>query len=130
MTSKFEKDVYKKFEQNDKKMDVFEKDITEMKEDISTLKEDVATLKKDMAFMKEDMSYMQKTMLSIQETMETMSRSIILIEHKVTTEIPALFDGYAMHQERQEIQQENITSLNVKVEEHDIRISNLEQAVV
>ena len=101
-------------------------------------------VKKDIAFMKEDMSIMnhridnienvlvsmQKNMQSMQESMETMNRSIILIEHKITTEIPTLFDGYSMHQQKQELQQENIDSLNVKVEEHDIRISSLEQAIV
>lgn len=140
---KFQADVYERFDKSDARMDIFEQDMCEMKADISNLKEDVATLKtdvatlktdvsilkKDMALMKEDMSFMQRTMLSMQKTIETMNRSIILIEHKITTEIPALFDGYSMHQQNQEIQQENLTSLNVKVEEHDIRISSLENTI-
>lgn len=141
---KFQADVYKRFDKSDARMDKFEQHMSDIKNDISILKTDVAVLKtdvadlktdvadlkKDMAFMKEDMSFMQKTMLSMQQTMETMNRSIILIEHTVTTEIPTLFDGYSMHQEKQEVQQENIDSLNVKVEEHDIRISTLENANV
>ena len=59
-----------------------------------------------------------------------MNRSIILIEHRVTTENPTLFDAYSMQQQKQEIQQENLTSLNIQVAEHDIRISSLEQAIV
>lgn len=141
---KFQADVYKRFDKSDARMDNFEQDMSDMKKDISILKTDVADLKidvailktdvanmkKDIAFMKEDMSFMQRSMLAMQQTMENMNRSIILIEHKVTTEIPALFDGYSMQQQKQDIQQENLTSLNVKVEEHDIRISSLEQAIV
>ena len=133
MANQFEKDVLDKLNHSDARMDRFEKDMFDMKADISnlkgdvsTLKTDVSTLKKDIAFIKEDMSFMQRAMLSMQKTIETMNRSIILIEHKVTTEIPTLFDGYSMHQQKQESQQENIDSLNVKVEEHDIRISSLE----
>ena len=35
-----------------------------------------------------------------------------------------------LHQEKQEIQEESINSLNRKVEDHDIRISILEQQSV
>lgn len=83
-----------------------------------------------MTNMKKDINFLKEDLLTMHQSLETMQHSIILIEHQVTTVIPALLDGYSTHQQKQEIQQENLTSLNVKVEEHDIRISNLEQAIV
>ena len=116
MSSKFEKDVYKKFKEIDAKFEQIDKRFEEIDARFEKIENVLVT--------------MQDTMLSMQKSIETMNRSIILIEYKVTTEIPALFDGYSMHQQKQEIQQENLTSLNIKVEEHDIRISDLEQAIV
>ena len=137
MSSKFEKDVYNKFEQIDARFEQIDARFDKTDARIDNLEKDMKEVKKDISFMKEDMSMMnsridniENVLVSMQKTMESMNRSIILIEHKVTTEIPALFDGYSMHQEKQEIHQENIDSLNVKVEEHDIRISNLEQAII
>ena len=62
--------------------------------------------------------------------LESLRRSVVLIEQKVTVDIPALFDGYTAHQEIQERQQGEINSLNQKVDMHDIRISILEQKTV
>ena len=123
MVSKFEKDVYERFNKTDARLDNLEKDMKDMKKDMTLMKQDMSNMKKDINFMKEDL-------LTLQHSLETMQQSIFLIEHQVTTVIPALLDGYSMHQQKQEIQQENLTSLNVKVAEHDIRISSLEQAIV
>ena len=59
-----------------------------------------------------------------------MKESIVLIEHKVSFEIPALFDGYAMSRDMQEIQHSRLNSLSIKVENHDNRISILEHKTV
>ena len=130
MSSKFEKDVLDRFDKTDARMDTFEQDMKVLKQDMSNMKKDISFMKEDMSFMQNNIDNINTTLISIQKSMETMNRSIILIEQKVTTEIPTLFDGYSMHQEKQEQQQENIDSLNVKVEEHDVRISSLEQAIV
>lgn len=116
MANNFEEDVYKRFEEVDKRLAGFKESMKEAHVEVLRLKENVEGLKIDMANM--------------QKRMDTMSGSIVLIEHKISTEIPALFDGYSLQKEIQGIQHGNITSLNIKVEEHDIRISDLEQAVV
>jgi len=158
MSSKFEKDVYQKFAQFDEKFkkidERFEKvderfqkiderfakideRFQKIDERFAKIDERFAKLEKDISFMKDDIAFTSKRvdnieniLVSMQQTMENMNKSIILIEHTLTTKIPALFDGYSMHQEKQEIQQENIDSLNVKVEEHDVRISSLEQVII
>lgn len=111
---KFQKNVYERFDKIDKKFEKMDKKFDTIDKKFDSI---------DIRFEK-----IENILLSMQQTIEKMNKSIILIEHKVSTEIPALFDGYSMHQEKQEFQQENIDSLNIKVEEHDIRISSLEQA--
>lgn len=137
MANNFEEDVYKRFEEVDKRLAGFKESMKEahvevlrLKENVEGLKIDMANIKTDIANMQKRMDNMQNNIDNMQKRMDTMSGSIVLIEHKVSTEIPALFDGYSLQKEIQGIQQGNITSLNIKVEEHDIRISDLEQAVV
>lgn len=67
---------------------------------------------------------------NITTVLESVQRSVVLMEQKLTVDIPALFDGYTAHQEIQERQQGKINSLSKKVENHDIRISILEQRTV
>lgn len=99
---KFQEDVYKRFDKIDEKFD-----------------------KIDEKFARID-----KKFDSIDHTLEVIKESLILIEDQVMFKIPALFDGYSMHQQKQEILEDNINSVNRKVEDHDIRISILEQQSV
>ena len=69
-------------------------------------------------------------MEKMSQDMQVTKEAVILMEQKISVEIPALFDGYSMHQEKQERQDNEINSLNVKVENHDVRISCLEEKVV
>ncbi len=68
-----------------------------------------------------------QTLKEIIHSIDVMKSSIILIEQKVSVEIPTLFDAYSGQHEKQTIHQNEINSLNQKVENHDIRISILEQ---
>ncbi len=93
----------------------------------------------DQSFKEVDQSFkkINQTLKRHEVEMEKMSQdmqvtkeAVILMEQKISVEIPALFDGYSMHQEKQERQDNEINSLNVKVENHDVRISCLEEKVV
>ena len=64
------------------------------------------------------------------KSIEKITNSLVLIEQKITFDIPALFNGYSMQHNIQERQQVEINSLNQKVDSHDIRISILEQKSV
>lgn len=67
---------------------------------------------------------------NITAVLESVQRSVVLMEQKLTLDVPVLFDGYTAHQEIQERQQGEINSLNKKVDNHDIRISILEQKTI
>lgn len=62
----------------------------------------------------------------LEEKFETMNESIVLIEHKVSVEIPALFDGYASNYDLQKEDEKKIDSLKQENFNHSIRIANLE----
>ena len=53
-------------------------------------------------------------------------RIVLNIEVQVTEKIPALFDAFAANQDKHEIYDKNISSLNAKTFNHDLRISALE----
>lgn len=63
---------------------------------------------------------------SLEEKFDTMNESIILIEHKVSIEIPALFDGYSSNYDLQKEDEKKIDSLKQENFNHSIRIANLE----
>ena len=70
---------------------------------------------------------MQDSISDLQHKTDVIRDSVVLLEQKVATELPTLFDGYSMEHDIQGIHQNAINSLNKKVDNHDIRISILEQ---
>lgn len=56
----------------------------------------------------------------------SLQESVVLIEHKVTTEFPALFEAFELHQEMHKDYDEKNSYLSSKVEENSMRISVLE----
>ena len=73
---------------------------------------------------------MDKKFDEIDHRLDVLTRSVVLIENRITTEIPTLFDAYTSQHDKQTMHQNDINSLNRKVEDHDIRISILEQNTV
>ena len=58
--------------------------------------------------------------------MKSFQRTMLIIEDAVTNKIPALFDGYSMHQQKQEELEEKVESLEEITQTHSIRIAALE----
>lgn len=103
-TQKFDK-IDERFDKIDKRIDNLENTLdkhTEILEDHTKLLEDHT-----------------KKINTLQET-------VILIEHKVTTEFPALFEAFELHQEMHKDYDEKNSYLSSKVEENSMRISVLE----
>ena len=63
------------------------------------------------------------------EDIKDIKRILLNIEIQVTEKIPALFDAYAANQDKHAIYDQNISSLEEKTFNHDIRISALEDKV-
>ena len=62
----------------------------------------------------------------INERIDTLSSSVVLVEQKVMTEFPALFEAFELHQEMHKDYDEKNAYLSAKVEEDSMRISILE----
>lgn len=108
----FEKFTILKFQEHDEKFNKiderFEK-IDRRFEEVDKRFEELETEIKEMA-----------------KGMQVTKEAVILMEQKISLEIPVLFDGYSMHQEKQERQECEIDSINNKIASHDARISCLE----
>lgn len=106
MSKDFEEKVLKKLSELDKKVsriDAIEEKVSE----IDSIKEKLDNLSDEV---------------------ETIKRSVIIIEDKVSNEIPALFDGYTSNYDLQEEAEKRITFLEQENFYNSIRISNLEIA--
>ena len=66
----------------------------------------------------------------IEEKVENIDRALTLLESNFADKVPALFDGYTMHQDNQINQQKEIKELKEKVKNNDVRISVLEQKII
>ena len=60
---------------------------------------------------------------------ESLNKSLTLIENKVMTEFPALFEAFELHQEMHKDYDEKNSYLSAKVEEDSMRISVLEDQI-
>ena len=107
-----------------------ETDVKELKEDVGELKVRVGNLETDVKELKEDVRELKEGAKATKADLQITKEAVILIEDKITREIPTLFDGYSMHQEKQERQGKEISIINRKIRNHDARISSLEQNVV
>ena len=107
-----------------------ETDVKELKEDVGELKVRVENLETDVKELKEDVRELKEGAKATKADLQITKEAVILIEDKITREIPTLFDGYSMHQEKQERQGKEISIINRKIRNHDARISSLEQNVV
>lgn len=91
--------------------------------------ERIDKLESRMDKLEDRMDKLEIRMDSMEKTLQSICRSLILIEDQVMNKIPALFEGYSIHQERIEASKTEISSINKKVEDHDIRISYLEEKI-
>lgn len=113
MSAEFEKMACEKFENLDK----FQEDVHDKFE----------KLDKFQNYVYDKFDEIDERFYEITHILDVIRQSQVLLEEQIMFKIPALFDGYSMHQEKQEILEEKINSINHNVEDHDIRISILEQ---
>lgn len=116
MSKDFEEKVLKKLSELDKKVsriDVIEEKLSEIDE----VKGKVSRI-----------DAIEDKLDKLDDKVERINKSVIIIEDKVSNEIPALFDGYASNYDLQKEAEKRITSLEQENFYNSIRISNLEIA--
>ena len=113
------------------KQDVYERNIKEIKAELrQCVKKDmenqlIKEVKAELSqCLKKDVY--EKEMKELKEMMKSFQRTMIIVEDAVTNKIPALFDGYSMHQQKQEELEEKVENLEQVTQTHSIRIAALE----
>ncbi len=113
--------------------EMYTKDMLEIKtklkehdKDIKEIKEKLEEHSKDIKEIKKKLEEHDKDIKELKEMIKSLQRTMLIIEDAVTNKIPALFDGYAMHQEKQEELENKVEKIEEKVETHSIRITALE----
>ena len=126
MSKDFEEKVLKKLSELDKKVsriDVIEEKLSEIDE----IKEKVSRIDA----IEEKVSRIdaiEDKLDKLDDKVERINKSVIIIEEKVSNEIPGLFDGYTSNYDLQKEAEKRITSLEQENFYNSIRISNLEIA--
>ena len=96
-----------------------DEDIKDIKAILKQHDEDIKEIKAILKQHDEDIKELKEMMRSFQRTM-------LIVEDAVTNKIPALFDGYSMHQQKQEKLEGKVESLEKITQTHSIRIAALE----
>ena len=65
-----------------------------------------------------------------QEIVKDLRQNFVKFDYEINKKIDTLFDTYAVNKEKDVVHEEDIVSLNAKVFNHDIRISNLEDKIL
>lgn len=100
--------------------------IEEIKATLKKHDEEIAEIKVILKEHGEAIVELQKDVKELKDMMKSFQRTMLIVEDAVTNKIPALFDGYSMHQQKQEELENKVDRLNQTVETHSIRIAALE----
>lgn len=124
-------EIKAKLDEHDKNFkEIYTKDMVEIKAKLAehdqNFKEIKETYTKDMLEIRAKLAEHDKDIKELKEMIQSLQRTMLIIEDAVTNKIPALFDGYAMHQEKQEQLENKVDKIEEKVETHSIRIAALE----
>ncbi len=101
--------------------------------DVATLKGDVATLKSDVADLKERVGKLEERVGNLEERTTSLERSVTIIEHDHGDMLRALFDNMEVNKDEHK-KLENLSlsiesEIKATLENHEKRISNLEEAI-
>ena len=133
MSKEFEELVLKKLE----KLDVLDertlntdKKLEEVSEELKNTKAEVKVLSKKMEDTQAKVKDLSKKMDNTQENVKELTNKFTVFDYEINNKIDTLFDAFTVNQEKDLVHEKDIDSLNQKVFDHDIRISNLEDKVL
>ena len=112
MSKEFEEIVLKKLE----KLDMIETEVGSLKAEVGSLKTTVGKLEMEVKDTGKVVNYL--------------NQRFIKFDYEMNKKIDTLFDAYKVNKENNYVHEKEIASLNAKVFNQDIRISNLESKVL
>ena len=115
MSKEFENKVLKCFEDIDRRFESIDKRFE--------------SIDKRFESMDERFDKVEQILEKHTEQINNLHESVIVIENKVMTEFPALFEAFELHQEMHKDYDEKNAYLSSKTEENSMRISVLEDQI-
>lgn len=122
----FEKFTILKFQEHDEKFNKIDERFDKIDKKFEEIDERFEKVDRRFEEVDKRFEELETEIKEMAKGMQVTKEAVILMEQKISLEIPALFDGYSMHQEKQERQECEIDSINNKIASHDARISCLE----
>ena len=112
MSKEFEEIVLKKLE----KLDMIETEVGSLKAEVGSLKTTVGKLEMEVKDTGEVVNYLNQRFTKF--------------DYEINKKIDTLFDAFTTNKENDLVHEKEIASLNAKVFNQDIRISNLEDKIL
>ena len=83
--------------------------------------------------MKDNNKRLSNFELELKDTQEiviNLNQNFVKFDHEINKKIDTLFDAYSINVEKDILHEQDINSINSKISNHDIRISNLESKII
>ena len=123
------KDINKKFDKIDEKFEKIDEKFEKIDERFEKMDERFDKIDKKLDKHTKILDQHTKILDEHTEQINSLHQSVILIENKVMTEFPALFEAFELHQEMHKDYDDKNSYLSLKVEEDSMRISVLEDQI-
>lgn len=106
-----------------KKLDVLDERTQKMKIEMGDLKQEMKDINLRLGKLEIEVKDMD-------EVINYHNQSFTKFDYEINKNIDTLFDAFTTNKEKDSVHEKNIVSLNAKVFNHDIRISNLEDKLI
>jgi len=126
MSKEFEEIVLKKLE----KLDMIEREVKNNSQRLANLETEVGSLKAEVGSLKTTVGKLEMEVKDTGEVVNYLNQRFTKFDYEMNKKIDTLFDGYKVNKEKDSFHEKEIASLNAKVFNQDIRISNLESKVL
>ena len=122
MSKEFEEIVLKKLE----KLDVLETEICDLKKETKGINQRLDNHEKELKSNKEEFKSIHAELKSTQDSIKKLNDNFTVFDFEINKKIDTLFDAITVNNEKYDLFEKSIISLNTKTFNHDIRISVLE----
>lgn len=133
MSEKFEEIVLKKLDNLETKFDSLETEVSDLKTEVGSLKTSVGGIETEVGSLKTEIKDTNKRLANLEmevkdtgEVVNYLNQNFTKFDYEINKKIDTLFDAITVNNEKYELFEKSVVSLNTKTFNHDIRISVLE----
>ena len=140
MSKEFEEIVLKKLEKldnieievknNSQRLGNLEAEVGSLKAEVGSLGTEMSNLKTEVGSLKTAVGKLEMEVKDTGEVVNYLNQRFTKFDYEMNKKIDTLFDSYKVNKEKDLVHEKEIASLNAKVFNQDIRISNLEDKVL